>query len=321
MSAAVSRNRDGQYVTSTLIHFHRIILYIKFKKAELVQTRALRSLIKISQVQSFRLAAEQLGMTLSALSMQMKSLEEALGVALFDRSARPPRLTPIGRAVVSEAVPLLHQEERISEICHPSGDLTGHYRLGFVTTAAVRLLPGFLKTLSENAPRASFEFETGLSAVLQNKVLTGQLDAAVITDAEGLPSQLSFRVLRQEPFVFAAHASLLRDGLPGLLSESAFFHFMPHTGIGKLIEKAMLDYARPSGARTIVMDNLEAIMECVSSGLGYTLLPVPDVERYRIPEVQTIAATHSLRRKLVLVFLKNSALDRNSAKFAALLGA
>lgn len=276
--------------------------------------------MKVSQTNSFSEAAEQLGMTLSALSMQMKALEESLGAQLFDRSVRPPRLTPIGTAIVAEALPLLRQEERITEICQSTKDLVGSFRLGFITTAAVRLLPNFILASSQEAPLASFEFETGLSASLQDKVLFGQLDAAVITDAQGLPSKLSSRILRQEPFVFAAHKSLLKDGLAGLMSRSEFLHFMPDTGIGKLIETAMLDYERPAETKTIVMDNLEAIMECVSAQLGFTLLPFPDVERYRVSDVDTIAARGSLERKLVLVALRDSVLDRNGAKLKVLLG-
>ena len=285
-----------------------------------MRTRSLQSLVRISQTNSFSEAAKELGMTLSALSVQMKTLEETLGVTLFDRSVRPPRLTPFGTAVVKEAIPLLQQEKRLLEICRPGKDLSGSFRLGFITTAAVRLLPGFLLAASQDAPLASFEFETGLSATLQDKVMSGQLDAAVITDADGLPSKLSSNLLRQEPFVFTAHKSLLKDGLAGLISKHPFLHFMPDTGIGKLIERAMLDYDRPNDARTIVMDNLEAIMECVVAGLGFTLLPLPDVERYRVADVHTLEAPDTLERRLVLVSLRDSILDRNSDKLQALLG-
>ena len=143
---------------------------IKYGYIEVMHTRSLRSLVKISQVHSFRDAAEQLGMTLSALSMQMKSLENVLGVDLFDRSVRPPRLTPIGRAIVGESVLLLRHEDNLVDVCRPGDDLAGRFRLGFVTTAAVRLLPEFLRASSQELPRASFEFETGLSATLQSKV-------------------------------------------------------------------------------------------------------------------------------------------------------
>ena len=214
-------------------------------------------------------------MTLSAVSMQMKALETELGVDLFDRTVRPPRLTPIGRTVVEAAIPLLQREDSLLEICRPTDTLVGHFRIGFVTTAAVRLLPDFLKNAKQNAPRATFAFETGLSKALQEKVVSGQLDAAIVTDAEGVPDALAELVLREEPFVFAAHENLLNDGLAGLLRQHSFFHFMPDTGIGKLIAGEMLKHERPKGAETIVLDNLEAIMECVSAGLGLRFCPLP----------------------------------------------
>lgn len=287
-----------------------------------MHTRSLRSLVKVSQVASFTEAAEQLGMTLSALSMQMKALEDSLGVALFDRSVRPPRVTPIGRAIVAESIPLLHHEDALLEMCRPRDALVGSYRIGFVTTAAVRLLPGFLLAAKRDATRATFEFETGLSAVLQDRVLSGQLDAAVITDADGLPGPLSSHILKQEPLVFAAHARLLKDrGLQGLLDKQAFFHFMPATGIGKLIAAAMQDHKRPRDAKTIVLDNLEAIMECVAAGLGFTLLPLPDVERYRTAHVDTMAGTAPHQRKLVLVTAQNGGLAQRSTALLALFDA
>ncbi|MEM8631793.1 MAG: LysR family transcriptional regulator [Pseudomonadota bacterium] len=283
-----------------------------------MHTRSLRSLVKVSQTRSFSDASEQLGMTLSALSMQIKALETALGVALFDRSVRPPRLTPVGRLVVQEAVPLLQHEDALIDVSRSSDDLVGRFKIGFVTTAAVRWLPNFVLAAKEHAPRAAFDFETGLSAALQEKVVAGQLDAAVITEAEMLPGDLVSHVLRREPFVFAAHDGLLGHGLEGLLAENTFFHFMPHTGIGKLIARAMLAHARLPRAKTVVLDNLETIMECVSAGLGFTLLPVPDVERYRTPAVRTIAATSSLERRLVFAAQRGSRLAGGSAVLKAM---
>lgn len=286
-----------------------------------MQTRSLRTLVKISNVGSFVQAAEQLGITLSALSMQMKALEVELGVALFDRTVRPPRLTPVGHSVVDEAIALLQREDSLLEMCQPSDELVGRFKIGFVTTAAVRLLPKFLKIAQERAPLASFELETGLSAVLQDRVLNGQIDAAVVTNVDGLPVQLSTRLLRREPFVFAAHETLLTNGLSGLLADHTFLHFMPETGIGKLIASAMVDQARPPTAKIIVLDNLEAIMECVAAGVGFTLLPVPDVDRYLTPHIEKLAAPDTLERNLVLAILRNGTLARRDAALATLFGA
>ncbi len=258
-------------------------------------------------------------MTLSALSMQMKALETELGVDLFDRSVRPPRLTPIGRTIVEAATPLLRSEDRLLDLCKPTDRLVGHFRIGFVTSAAVRLLPDFLKNAAERAPQASFSFETGLSKILQEKLVSGQLDAALVTDADGVPDVLSEWVLREEPFVFAAHEALLNDGLTGLLREHPFFHFMPNTGIGKLIAEEMLQRDRPKSAETIVLDNLETIMECISAGLGFTLLPAPDVERYRSASVKSIRLPQSSARKLVLATLREGPLAGRVSTLAELI--
>ncbi len=284
-----------------------------------MQTRALKNLVHISRVGSFAKAADQLNMTLSALSMQMKALEAELGVTLFDRSVRPPRLTPIGRSVVDEALPLLRREENLLKLCRPSDTLIGRFRIGFVTTAAVRLLPGFLERAKHKAPHATFEFETGLSKDLQAKVLTSQIDAAVVTDADGLPDGLSECVISEEPFVFAAHENLMDHGRDGLFSDHTFFHFMPDTGIGKLIASEMRLHRRPDSADTVVLDNLEAIMECVVAGLGFTLLPQPDVDRYRTNVIQKVPCPKPLFRTLVLATARDGALATRAATLAALL--
>ena len=283
-----------------------------------MQTRSLRTLVRVSKVGSFAKAAEQLNMTLSALSMQMKALETELGVDLFDRSVRPPRLTPIGRTIAESATAVLQGEDKLLDLCRPTDSLVGHFRIGFITSAAVRLLPGFLMNATRHAPQATFTFETGLSRVLQEKVVNGQLDAALVTDADGVPDTVAAMVLREEPFLFAAHQSLMKESLEGLLRDYPFFHFMPDTGIGKLIAGEMLKYERPKGAKTIVLDNLEVIMECVSAGLGFTLLPASDVDRYRSAEVQSIRLTQGSARRLVIATAPVGALTGREAALAAL---
>lgn len=293
---------------------------MKFRIHEVMQTRALNTLVHLSKVASFTKAADELNMTLSALSMQMKALEAELGVDLFDRSVRPPRLTPIARSILREASNLLQCEQAIVDLCRPKDAIVGRFRIGFVSTAAVRLLPTFLKSAQHHAPLADFEFETGLSQVLQDKVVSGQLDAAVVTDADGLPDAVSSIRLRDEPFVFAAHEDLMGDGFAGLIAQHRFFHFMPGTGIGKLIAKEMQHIKRAKPRKTVVLDNLEAIMECVAKGLGFTLLPAPDVERYLAKRVRMIEMATTRSRTLVLITARGGSLAQRQTALADLFG-
>ena len=282
-----------------------------------MQTRALKNLVKISQVRSFLHASDQLNMTLPALSMQMKALETELDVALFDRSVRPPRLTAIGRLLVEKAMDILGQEDKLLELCASQDGLVGKFRIGFVTSASARLLPDFLVNSRQKFPCADFEFETGLSVNLQEKVRAGELDAAVVTDAEVDPQGMAQLVLQDEPFVFAAHASIAAEGFNNIVAKQTFFHFMPQTGIGKLIAKAMSLVDRPLGNETVMLDNIEAIMGCVKNGLGYTLLPAPDVHRYANDEVVKFRAPNDAHRSLILVARSENILTKRLPLLAA----
>ena len=268
-----------------------------------MQTRSLATLVEISKVGSFRTAAGNLNMTLSALSMQMKALEQDLGVVLFDRAFRPPKLTPIGRTVCRRAMTVLAAEEELRASSTPGDRLTGSYRLGFVATASVRLLPDFLITAQERAPQAEFEVTSGLSEALEEQVLAGQLDAAVVSASPITKSSLRYDVLRTEALVYAVPKALDGLSLQDLSSRLAFLHFTPSSGIGKLTTGYLAETdSQPQ--RTIVLDNVEAIMECVKKGLGYTLLPHPDIARYTDSSVAEHAPVGAeCTRQLVLASL------------------
>lgn len=290
-----------------------------------MQTRSLQTLTRIAQVHSFAQAAGQLNMTLSAVSMQMKSLEQELGVSLFNRAFRPPKLTPLGHAIANHAAKLLSAEEELLNICRPGTPLLGHFSIGFVTTTSVRLLPGFLKNAVVQAPGAQFEFETGLSETLAEKVIQGQLDVAIIT-ASGLPSpNLKYSILFEDPFVFATHKNSRHEQLPALIDNTPFLHFMPNTGIGKLIALHMdkITSRQNPGQRpaSIVLDSVEAIVECVKQKIGFTLLPKPDIERYADNNVAMFDTDDlKLNRQLVLVTAQSGKMETQIPALKKLLG-
>ena len=290
-----------------------------------MQTRSLQTLTRIAKVRSFAQAAGQLNMTLPAVSMQMKSLEQELGVSLFNRAFRPPKLTPLGHTIAGHAAMLLSAEDELLNVCSSSIPLLGHFSIGFVTTTSVRLLPGFLKNAAIQTPQAHFDFETGLSETLAEKVIQGQLDAAIIT-ASGLPNpDLNYTILFEDPFVFAAHKSSGHEQLPTLIKNTPFLHFMPNTGIGKLIASHMnkITPKQSSGQRpaSIVLDSVEAIMECVKQKIGFTLLPRPDIERYADNDVVMFDNTDiKLNRQLVLVTTQSGHMQAQIPALKNLLG-
>ncbi|MEM9223240.1 MAG: LysR family transcriptional regulator [Pseudomonadota bacterium] len=266
-----------------------------------MQTRALRTFVEIEKVGSFATAASRLNMTLSAVSMQMKSLEVELGAELFDRSHRPPRLTPLGRTIGARARQLLRAEGELRAACAPTDQLAGRYRIGFVPTASVRLLPAFLLNARIAAPDAEFSIVTGLSEALEDGVRGADLDFAVVTASAGNDPALAYATIREETLTFAAPPAPATLSPTELIEELSFLHFMPSSGIGKLIS-AKMEVFFGKGLRHTVLDSVEAILECVNAGVGFTLLPEPDVRRYAAPHTRIFSdGLEGLSRRLALV--------------------
>lgn len=266
-----------------------------------MQTRHLKTLVQIANVGSFATAASQLNMTLSTLSMQMKTLEEELQVSLFDRSHRPPKLTPIGREIADKAKLVLDAENALLESSQENSGLAGNYRVGFVATASVRLLPLFLKNAKTKAPNARFELETALSETLEERVLSGQLDAAILTASKQAETGLKYDVLREEKLVYAIPDDYSKSPIEETAVQLPFLQFNPGSGIGKVIANHVRKLTSKSKKQPIILDSVEAIMECVNEGLGFTLLAEPDIRRYAHDTVKIEQATgKSLSRQLVL---------------------
>jgi len=263
--------------------------------------RALETLVHLLGQPSFSAVAEARNMTLSAVSMQMKALEEELGASLFDRQSRPPRLTPLGRQVALQARSVLSARDGLQALCQEDQALSGQFLIGFIQTASVRVLPGFLANSRRLAPKASFQFAAGLSETLSDDVADGRLDAAVVTQVEREVAHLRFQRLATEKMVMALpaeHAALP----PGALSATLpFIRFRPSSGIGRLISAAIAK-APTKPESELILDSIEGTLECVKLGLGYTVLPEPDVARYADARVVTRSVQGQYpARDLVLV--------------------
>ncbi len=282
------------------IQNNRIYSYIIFIFLVSMRTQPFQTLVVIEQVGSFVKAAEELNSTLSTVSMQMKGLENQLGVELFDRGFRPPMLTPLGRKIAEQAKRLLGAEYELLRTCATGDELTGLFRLGFIATASVRLLPAFLKKAKDNAAKAEFQIETALSQVLEARVQSGQLDAAVVTASDKPLKGLKYTELRVEPLIFAVPAGFSDLPADKIATHLPFLQFSPGSGIGKLIENHIRDHF-PNPEKTVILDSVEAIMECVNQGIGFTLLSEADARRYGSTDTQFLEKqSANPSRRLVL---------------------
>ncbi|TDG07155.1 LysR family transcriptional regulator [Paraburkholderia guartelaensis] len=102
-----------------------------------MELRHLRYFIAVAELRSVRAASEQLHVTQPAISRQVQSLEEAIGVALFERTPRGLVLTPAGEAYLAEAREILARVDAANRLARQiASGLHGNLRVGFVENAA-----------------------------------------------------------------------------------------------------------------------------------------------------------------------------------------
>lgn len=115
--------------------------------------RRLRYFVVVAEEQNFSRAAERLHIAQPPLSDQIKRLEQALGVKLFDRSSRGARLTKAGELLLTEAKRLLVQADQTAEMVRRVGDgEVGRLTLGFVPSASNSVLPPVLSAFRGRYP-------------------------------------------------------------------------------------------------------------------------------------------------------------------------
>jgi DNA-binding transcriptional LysR family regulator len=255
----------------------------------------LRTLVEVARVGSFALAADRLGLTLSAVSSQLKSLEQELDVSLFDRSFRPPRMTPEGRRILTHARTILTEMQEIRSIGEPDDAIKGSYRIGIIPTAMVRLLPQFLIASSRRYPAAKFAIESGSTAELVQRLILGELDIALLTETLSKTEGLAFEALIDERFVLAVPKQAKRWSLDRCARDLNHVRLAkPASGIDQLVTHKLSELDIICHATQLV-DSVEAAIECVNAGIAFSILPEPDVHRYattavarRVPELNFI---------------------------------
>lgn len=167
-----------------------------------IDTELLRTFVAIAEHGGFTRAAEALNRTQSAVSMQMKRLEEdVLQRSLFERDGRQTRLTAEGQVLLGYARRILKLHgEVFNTLRRPH--MVGSVRIGTPDDYVMRFLPAILSRFAEAYPLVQVEVhcDTSLNLLARN-----DLDLSIVTREPG--TEIG-QLLRQEPFVWmAAEAS------------------------------------------------------------------------------------------------------------------
>ncbi len=266
----------------------------------------LRSLIAIDDAQGFSSAADNLFVTPSAISHQMRDLETELGVALFDRASRPPRLNAHGHAVVERGRDVLARFDLLVELAKSPGEIGGRLMLGCVNGASSDLIPQALTKLYAFHPAVQVSIEEGLSEPLANRVRKRELDAAIITELYEADPELKSLLITEEAMVVVAPPDCQTKDWREVLAAYPFIRLNRNAGMGKIIDRALRDN-RLQVDEVMELDSSETVVGMAHAGIGAGVIPAGRLRRVPAGEVTVLPfGDPPIHRRLVLIERSNN---------------
>lgn len=230
---------------------------------------------------TFSGAAEVLGLSQPAVSLQIRQLEQALQVRLIERTSRGIKPTPAGITLCEHCIKIdAAVGAAVESVSLHSDDITGTVTVGTGATACIHLLPPLLQELRQTHPLLKVDVRTGNTSDIVRGVEENRIDIGLVT----LPAAgkcLSVTSLGTEEFVIILEKDPAEQNIKALSADDLLslplIIFEPGSGTRSLIDEWFRDagqVARP----VMELGSIEAIKRMVRAGLGYSIVPRMSVE-------------------------------------------
>lgn len=236
--------------------------------------KQVEAFVFVAKYKSFSRAAEKLLLSQPTVSTHINTLEEDLGVKLFDRLSKEVVLTEAGQLFYPYAVDMMDLRERSHEsIKEFLNEISGNLRLGTSTIIAEYILPDVIKNFKELYPKTYFNFTVNNSQTIIQRVADGILDLAVVT--RKIPKKdLEYKLFMKDRIVLAVypeHPLYKRDNvfLDEVLDEKFIIREIG-SGTRAAVEHALKQkgYDFDSLNSSATFATTHSVIQAVKSGLG-----------------------------------------------------
>jgi DNA-binding transcriptional LysR family regulator len=167
-----------------------------------MELRQIRSFLSIAETLHFGRTAELIHLSQPALSLQIRALEEEVGVRLFDRNRRKTTLTAAGLAFRDDAAAALAQlDQAVRRARLAANGKLGLLRIGFISTVGSEIVPNIVRQFGELNPEVEFSLRAITTADQVQMLEAGSLDIGFFRLPIGAHSALDVVTVHREPFV------------------------------------------------------------------------------------------------------------------------
>lgn len=263
--------------------------------------RELKTFISVARRGTFAAAGQEVGLTQSAVSAQIRNLEDSLGVKLFDRSGRAATLNSAGQRAIPLAEEILQLYARMGAP-DTDNDFHGALRIGAIGTVQTGILPQVLVALKAKAPFIEASLIPGVSLNLLSLVDSGDLDLAILIKPPfALPKDLRAEVIAHEPFVLITPKNVRGNDPIQLLSDHPFIRYDRNSFGGRSVTQFLREQ-KLHVRQALELDELDAIVKMVRSGLGVALVPMAGLWLENASEVRVLPLGElTFSREIVLL--------------------
>ena len=272
-----------------------------------MDTRDLTTFAAVARLGGMGRAARELNTVQSNVTQRVHRLEEALGVALFERSRSGARLTSAGERLLPYAARVGALLDEAGRAARDDGSPRGALTVGALeTTAALRVSP-LLATYAIRHPDVDLILRTGTTAELVDRVLGRELEGAFVCGPIVHPDLVATPAFEEELALLSAPGE---RSITGLLDRADVRLIILRAGCSyrQRLEE-LLARRGIVGLRRLEFGSLEAILGAVAAGLGVTLLPRALVgpawrggrlATHRLPPAEARVQTVFVRRRDML---------------------
>ncbi|WP_433747889.1 LysR family transcriptional regulator [Falsibacillus pallidus] len=243
-----------------------------------MEIRQFQSFKTVVDLNSFSKAAKVLQYSQSSITSHIQQLEEEIGVPLFDRLGKQIQLTKVGEELYQHVLELFTVYEKIKNITTDLSDMVGELRVGASETVTVYRLGPVLTQFKKKFPGVTVSLMNDHCPNLRARLHSGELDIAITLEPLVQDEQLTTEICSVEPLVLVGEKNLSHTSLKQMDNQCLimtekdcslrkyFEHYLTKEGIDK--------------SNYLEFSSMEAIKQCVMSGLGISLMPRISVEAY-----------------------------------------
>src|ERR1700733_9156372 len=249
-----------------------------------MELRQIRSFLSIAETLHFGRTAELIHLSQPALSLQIRALEEEVGVRLFERNRRRTTLTAAGVAFRDDAIAAVSQlDQAIRRARLTANGKLGLLRVGFISTAGNEIVPNIVRQFRDSNPEVEFSLRNILTTDQIQMLGDGSLDIGFLRLPIGEHPELEVVAVHREPFVVVTPLShkLAKRKRVALHELSGQDFVMYERSYAPGFHDLIFGLLRDAGVIPNVCQTagqMPTLISLVDAGMGISILPASAVK-------------------------------------------